>query len=285
MAIHHTYQTFDRLATLIEPAGRERIKRFRLPDDALRSLVARLSMTWFLHTNGLLVGDQLPTFGRKGKGKPTLATPPLDPPMEFNNTHESSFILFAVLRSHSPLACVGIDIMAPVSDPKETQEGISYQLTLQEKLSMSVPMSDEERNDKLMKLWTLKEGYTKAVGEGITFGMERIEVILDKEGKTDRVKIDGKDSSEIGWEWRQGIVAEDDEGRNEVGEGQAEEGEVPWQKQKQKQKCVYALWWRGEDAYPHEDASMRYIPWAEFEGPLLELISRRERRNDDKKQD
>ncbi|WVW86881.1 hypothetical protein I302_108936 [Kwoniella bestiolae CBS 10118] len=244
--------TFNKLLLLMEPQGRDRIKRFRLWDDSLRSLVARLSMTWYLHTSGLLVNDELPTFGRKGKGKPILSTPIPHPPLEFNNTHESHFILLSILRSHSPLACVGIDIMSPGPDPLETQEGISYQLTTREKLSLAGKMTDEERNKRLMNLWTLKEGYTKAVGEGITFGLERIEVILDDYGDVQGVKIDGKDSEEIGWEYRLGWVGE----------------------------CRWAVWWRGDDAEDglqsggQGEGGVVHVGWEEFEKPLLDLVDK-----------
>ncbi|OCF61826.1 4'-phosphopantetheinyl transferase [Kwoniella mangroviensis CBS 10435] len=237
-------ETFDKLLLLMEPQGRERVKRFRLWDDALRSLVARLTMTWYLTVKRLLVDDKLPTFGRKGKGKPTLASPTLNPPLEFNNTHESSYILFAVLRSPLPLACVGIDIMSPVSDPVDTQEGIFDQLTLMEKLSLAGKMSDQERNKRLMNLWTLKEGYTKAVGEGITFGLERIEVILDDQGDVQCVKVDGKDSEDIGWNYKLGNV----EGNR------------------------WAVWWRGDDT--EEEGGVKFVDvrWEEFEKPLVDLV-------------
>ncbi|WWC73650.1 uncharacterized protein I206_107622 [Kwoniella pini CBS 10737] len=243
-------ETFDKLALLIEPQGRERIKRFRLPEDALRSLVARLTMTWYLYINNLLINNELPTFGRKGKGKPILETPKLYPPLEFNNTHESSYILFCLLRSNSPLSCIGIDIMSPVLNPLETQEGISLQLTIKEKLSLNLNLNDIQRNEILMKFWTLKESFTKAIGEGITFGLERIEVLLknNNNNEIEKVKIDGKDSNEIGWQWKQDKIG--------------------------KENCIYSIWWRGEDFYPDEDCSMQNVNWEEFEKPLLELVDK-----------
>ncbi|WRT69743.1 uncharacterized protein IL334_006734 [Kwoniella shivajii] len=254
-------ETFDELSTLVEEPARGRLKRFRLPADSLRSLVARLTVTWYLNQNDLLPEGELPTFGRKGKGKPILSTPILDPPMEFNNTHESSFILFSILRSHSPLACVGIDIMSPVPDPTEVQEGISYQLTLSEKQSLSIPMSEDERCKRLMRMWTLKEGFTKAVGEGITFGLERIEVHLastQQAGDIEKVLIDGKNSVDIGWEYKIGQVEDN----------------------------YWAVWWRGTDDETEAKAEANLegqsqreldvinVNWDEFQGPLSELAER-----------
>ncbi|WVQ95818.1 hypothetical protein IAU59_002917 [Kwoniella sp. CBS 9459] len=291
---------FDQLALLTDEAGRQRLKRFRLWEDALRSLVTRLTVIWYLHNEDLLAEGQLPTFGRKGKGKPTLATPILSPPLEFNNTHEGQYVLFTTLRpdptSYSATTCIGVDVMMPPLKPgeaQEIQEGISDQLTLREKLFLaglpassrgSVPgvngdVGDELRAWALTYMWALKEGYTKAVGEGITFGMERIEVELDliKQGEdiipdnidnNDRekeaqagtaperlrvkgVQVDGKEVSERGWEYRVGQID---------GHG-------------------YAVWWRGDesDLAEEEDSdsdSLRIesVSWNDFEGPLLQLL-------------
>ncbi|WVQ78969.1 hypothetical protein IAT38_001061 [Cryptococcus sp. DSM 104549] len=253
-------EVLDRLATLIEPQGRDRLKRFRLHEDALRSLVARLTVTWYLYTNSLLTPGELPSFGRKGKGKPTLSNPDLSPRLEFNNTHEGSYILFTTLRSHSPLACVGIDIMLHPSDPFPTQEGISEQLTLLEKRSLAIPLTRKERSRRLTRIWSLKESYTKAVGEGITFGLERIEVELEGpgEGKVKAVKVDGKSLDDRGWEWRVGDVGED---------------------------YGWAVWWRGDDAEQQNgsiELAVEHVSWEEFAQPLLELAGSLTETNSDK---
>ncbi|KAL0247056.1 hypothetical protein I308_104090 [Cryptococcus tetragattii IND107] len=240
-------ETFDKLAGLVDSPARERLARFRLPDDALRSLVARLTVTWYLYTNGLLSPGELPTFGRKAKGKPTLSTPKLEPRLEFNNTHEGSYILLTALRSHSPLACVGIDIMKHPDDPFPTQEGISDQLTLLEKRSLAMPLSARDRSLRLTKLWSVKEAYTKAIGEGITFGLERIEVELSAgAGKVERVKVDGKDVDERGWEWRVGDIGDD---------------------------YGWAAWWRGDDV--ERELVIDHISWEDFARPLLVLAESR----------
>ncbi|WVR08048.1 hypothetical protein IAU60_005093 [Kwoniella sp. DSM 27419] len=254
-------ETLNKLGSLIDEAGRERIKRFRLAEDALRSLVARLTVTWWLYAHGLLPEKTLPTFGRKGKGKPTLATPPLAPPLEFNNTHEGRYILFTTLRSTSPLACIGVDIMLPpFADAKDVQDGISYQLTLKEKLGLSADMSNEERAWRLTLLWSLKEGFTKAIGEGITFGMERIEVDLEPAtgGGAERgdipvrgVMVDGKDVRERGWEYAVGRI--DAHG--------------------------YAVWWRGDESDAGEAGRgglhVETLDWDNFAEPLLRLADGR----------
>lgn len=51
----------------------------------------------------------------------------------------------------------------------------------------------------------MKEGYTKAIGTGISFGLERINVHLG-DGKVASLEIDGKDARLDGWHWDVGSL-------------------------------------------------------------------------------
>lgn len=53
----------------------------------------------------------------------------------------------------------------------------------------------------------MKEGYTKAVGEGVGFGLERINVVFDGL-EVMRVEVDGRDIGDDGWKWRLGRIGE-----------------------------------------------------------------------------
>lgn len=69
--------------------------------------------------------------------------------------------------------------MTHPTDPTELQDAIEDQLTLDERRQLLGKLSSEDRAKMLTVFWTVKEGYTKAIGEGIVFGLERIHV---KEG-------------------------------------------------------------------------------------------------------
>lgn len=132
-------------------------------------------------------------------------------------------------------------------DPFPTQEGISDQLTLLEKRSLAMPLSARDRSLRLTKLWSVKEAYTKAIGEGVTFGLERIEVeLLEGADKVERVKVDGRDVDERGWEWRVGDIGED---------------------------YGWAVWWRGDDV--ERELVIDHISWEDFARPLLVLAESR----------
>jgi hypothetical protein len=90
-------------------------------------------------------------------------------------------------------------------------------------------------------LWTLKEGYVKATGDGIVFGMERIEVELDKHNCTVvSIKVDGVDVKQTGWRWSNGWI-----------------GDYGW-----------TVFWKGDDI-PTVDATIEQITWKDFIHPFI----------------
>lgn len=53
------------------------------------------------------------------------ATPALDPPLAFNNSHAGAWVLLGVERGEG--GEVGVDLMVPPPDPADVQDGISLQ--------------------------------------------------------------------------------------------------------------------------------------------------------------
>lgn len=87
----------------------------------------------------------------------------------------------------------------------------------------------------LTTLWTVKEGFTKATGEGISAGLDRIAVDLG-DGTVNGVSVDGRDVREDGWRWAVGSLDAGAYG--------------------------YAVVWRGEVV--SEDVSVEAISWERF---------------------
>jgi phosphopantetheinyl transferase len=68
--------------------------------------------------------------------------------------------------------------------------------------------SEEDRAKMITLLWTVKEGYVKATGDGIVFGLERIAVEI-AELKASTISVDGRNVLEIGWDWTNGWIGDD----------------------------------------------------------------------------
>lgn len=80
-------------------------------------------------------------------------------------------------------------------DPVEADD----QMAMPERRSISLPLSPGEKAERLTRIWCIKEAYVKAIGEGVGFGLQRIEVCLGDDGSLEGVKVDGKSLGDNGW--------------------------------------------------------------------------------------
>lgn len=123
-------------------------------------------------------------------------------------------------------------------------------------MNLAVPLSTAERAQRLTSLWSLKEAYTKAIGEGIIFGMERIEVDLGTKGEVWDVCVDGRPVGLDGWKYATGYLtppASSHHPEEGLGEGivaSREGSEVGW-----------AAYWKGGTEW---DGQVRVVQWDEL---------------------
>ncbi|KAL1408715.1 hypothetical protein Q8F55_005528 [Vanrija albida] len=229
-------ETFDRLLHHLPERGADRVRKFRHEADAIRSIAGRLLPTWYLRQSGLVPAPTTPEFAHGPRGKPYLSSPVLEPRIDFNTSHEGDYVLLAVVQGDGAgVVDVGVDVMDLPTDPDELAESIDYQLVTREKLHLA-GTSGRIKSKLLTTLWTIKEGYTKATGDGIAFGLDRIAVDLG-DGSVAGVKVDGRDIGEDGWRWAVGSL-----------EGGA---------------YGYAVIWRG-DATERADLRVEELAWDEF---------------------
>ncbi|BEI85254.1 hypothetical protein CcaverHIS002_0506550 [Cutaneotrichosporon cavernicola] len=217
--------TLDRLLHHLPEAAQDRVRKFRHEADAIRSVAGRLLPTWYLRRSGLVPPPTHPEFETGPKGKPFLAKPQIQ--LDFNTSHEGAYVLLAVNDRD-----VGVDVMDLPSNPEELEDSISYQLTPHERLALAATRG-RVKAKLLTTLWTIKEGYTKAIGEGIAFGLDRIEVDPG-DGSVAGVRVDGRDVRKDGWRWAVGSL-----------EGGA---------------YGYAVIWRGEESA----VEVETVGWDEF---------------------
>ena len=165
--------------------------------------------------------------------------PKLDPALDLNDSHDGSFVLFGSVRGQE--VDIGVDLMKIPLDPKDIQEGISEQLSPEEKHALALPLSDHERAKRLTTLWTFKEGYTKAIGQGVGFGLDRITLALDQRGDVEGVCVDGEDIRWDGWKWAKGWI-ESKDGLH-------------------KEEYGWVAIWRGD---PDWDGQLTTVTWDDF---------------------
>lgn len=106
-------------------------------------------------------------------GKPLAAD---HPQLDFNLSHTGSTAVFAFARAQ-PL---GVDVER--RDRRVAVEGIARRFFAASEAAALAALATERRHDAFIDLWTCKEAVLKARGEGLSFGLERVELELDAAG-------------------------------------------------------------------------------------------------------
>jgi 4'-phosphopantetheinyl transferase len=109
-------------------------------------------------------------FRYSAHGKPSLAESVKDRALQFNLSHSHGLALFVL----SPGGSVGIDVerLRPLRSGLRIAERF---FAPTEVLALRA-LPEEMRDRAFFHCWTRKEAFLKAIGEGISFGLHRVEV-------------------------------------------------------------------------------------------------------------
>lgn len=120
------------------------------------------------------------TYGRK----PFLQQPLPEgmPNFNFNVSHDGRWVVLA----SDPLRLVGIDVSAPQRKRGDREDDdwfadLANLLSEAEQDRINREVTVRARYAAFQRIWSAKESVTKATGQGVDFGLERIEVTLDHE--------------------------------------------------------------------------------------------------------
>lgn len=178
---------FGRCAGRLSPGRQGKIARVRQGRDKLLSLGAGLLLDLGLREYGLRERDVVMAYG--SNGKPCLAD---RPDVHFNLSHSGTMVMAAFADR-----AVGCDVERMGPDG-EGQSHIGRLIrvserffTPEERRFMDAGTGDEERAQRFYRLWTLKESYIKATGEGsripltdfsVAFSERAVPSLLVKDG-------------------------------------------------------------------------------------------------------
>lgn len=163
----------DHFLSLLNQEERTRAGRFRFHQDQNRFVIARGSLRSIL-TKYLKQPPETICFRYSPNGKPELNAKELKTPFQFNLSHSHEMGLLAVTQKRS----VGVDVerIAPQSIDSI---GIAEQFftSVEADLIRSAPA--KLRNDCFFRVWTRKEAFLKACGDGLSGSLSQFEVSLD----------------------------------------------------------------------------------------------------------
>ena len=106
------------------------------------------------------------SFKTNAYGKPFIATPTQHEALHFNLSHTDGLAAVAISR-HGEL---GVDVEN--KDRQILTQSMVEQFFAPEECLAVEQASEHERSTKMLEFWTLKESYIKAVGMGLSIGLD-----------------------------------------------------------------------------------------------------------------
>ena len=140
---------------------REKVIRYRMPDDRKRSLGAGIIIRKILDENGLTESCLRYSDNEK----------PVVDGLFFNVSHAGDYVV-GVLSDCE----VGCDIEKNANAPLEVAEHYFYHSEL------AYIKAAEDKDKAFFTLWTLKESYMKMTGRGMSLPLDSFEVVPTEEG-------------------------------------------------------------------------------------------------------
>ena len=156
-----------RLAMLSEDE-RARAAQFHFERDR-KDFVARRSLLRAILGHYLKVEPPQVSLAYEERGKPRLAGPDSPAPLHFNFSHSRGLALCAVSRS----APLGVDVEKLRPMPEMAEIGVMFSSAQENARLNAAP--PEERLEVFFRLWTRKEAYLKATGEGIAGSLAQLD--------------------------------------------------------------------------------------------------------------
>ena len=163
----HSDEALEQCAARLSAERRERMERYRFPDDRKRCAAGPLLAEYTLRC---LTGEEIGriVFGKTKKGKPYLKWPEK---WHFNISHSGDWVCCAA--ADIP---VGID----VERVNRVERGVLEMcLTPEERDALTVCVGGTKQDDpspeeagQFIRIWTMKESYLKMTGEGLTRSMD-----------------------------------------------------------------------------------------------------------------
>ncbi|KAH9050069.1 hypothetical protein EDB84DRAFT_726118 [Lactarius hengduanensis] len=191
---------------LLDSESQERVRLFYHRADSCRCIIGRLLPRVLLSEKG--VSAENIQFAKTDAGKPYFVTTGVSPPIGYNISHDNELVAIAFAPGEH--GQIGVDVMRERLPRGERftsfLRAVGDTLTQGEKRLLSgddVP--ENEAISRFYLIWTIKEAYTKAIGLGLGFDLQRIEYDV----ATKMVTVDGVVATE--WRFETSQVTVDEE--------------------------------------------------------------------------
>jgi 4'-phosphopantetheinyl transferase len=168
-ALTATAEELIKIEKTLSPSELERASRFHFDEHRTRFIVGHARLRQLLGRYLSIPADSI-EFERGTNGKPQLAGEAVATGLEFNLSHSDELSLTAITRGKP----VGIDLehVRPLSDANDL---VRRFFSKREAAAFAI-MPEDQKPFAFFRLWTRKEAWLKATGEGITYLLDQVEV-------------------------------------------------------------------------------------------------------------
>jgi 4'-phosphopantetheinyl transferase len=177
------------LRQLLDPQEQARADRFRFEKDRNAFTIARGLLRTILG-GYLQMTPSAIQFIYGPRGKPAVVS---SRPIRFNLSHSGDLVLYAITEGHE----VGADVEH--IRPMEDLDGIARRFFSPVEYLELASLPAGEKLKCFFDCWTRKESFIKAVGDGLSYPLDRFRVTLRPGDVPRLVSIDGQDASSLPW--------------------------------------------------------------------------------------
>jgi 4'-phosphopantetheinyl transferase len=186
-----TERQLGRLETVLGTEERRRARAFRGEVDRKRYLASH-GILRILLSRYLKRKPQELEYVYDGLGKPRLSGRN-GVPISYSISHSSGMALYAFASGHR----IGVDLECV--QPLEGAQDIVLRYFAQDETALLLNCDDDCRQEAFFRIWTLKEAYVKAIGEGMQCPFDRFSISHCPLCEADSARI--SDRGRAGGEW------------------------------------------------------------------------------------
>lgn len=192
--------SLQKIAKTLSESELQRADRFHFDRDKKRFIARRGALRAIL-SRYLNVAPNLVQFNYGPCGKPEIAEQSDSGQICFNLSHSQGLALYAVTRSIK----IGADIeqIRPIPNIEE----IATRFFSAQESAQLQAVAAEEKLTAFFNCWTRKEAYIKAIGDGLSFPLDRFSVSLIPGEPAKLLNVDGDRSAPERWYLKELVTA------------------------------------------------------------------------------
>jgi 4'-phosphopantetheinyl transferase len=165
-------EKLQNLIALLSESEKIKADRFKFPQHQHRYQavhgILRIILGRYLNLDPTQIN-----FTHSDRGKPYLTDDCNSVNLQFNLSHSENMAIVGI--SHDRRIGVDLEKMRPMKNAEKLAERF-FCASEYDLLTQAIP---EERDKLFFQLWTAKEAYLKATGEGISGGLNQVEIALN----------------------------------------------------------------------------------------------------------